>query len=74
MAKKRVPCPCREKKRKLTKELWLDYFCKECLKLAQGQIAKIAKELQEAIPAFDELIRQSLLSKNRTGGLPRNSS
>ena len=60
--------PSQGKKRKLTKELWLDYFCKERLKLNESQIDKIVKELQKAMPAFNRLIGQSFLSEDRQLG------
>lgn len=73
-AKEESALPLQGKKRKLTKELWLDYFCKERLKLNEGQIDKIIKELQKAMSAFDRLIKQSLLSEDRQAGVPNNSS
>jgi serine/threonine-protein kinase HipA len=67
-AKEESALPLQGKKRKLTKELWLDYFCKERLNLNEGQIDKIVKDLQKAMPAFNELIKQSLLSEDRQAG------
>ena len=67
-AKEESALPLQGKKRKLTKELWLDYFCKERLKLNEGQIEKIIKDLQKAMPAFNRLIKQSLLSEDRQAG------
>ena len=67
-AKEESALPLQGKKRKLTKELWLDYFCKERLNLNEGQIDKIVKELQKAMPAFNRLIGQSLLSEDRQAG------
>ena len=67
-AKEERALPLQRKKRKLTKELWLDYFCKERLKLNEGQIDKIIKDLQKAMPAFNRLIKQSLLSEDRQAG------
>ena len=67
-AKEESALPLQGKKRKLTKELWLDYFCKERLKLNESQIDKIIKELQKAMPAFNRLIGQSLLSEDRQAG------
>ena len=67
-AKEESALPLQGKKRKLTKELWLDYFCEERLKLNESQIDKIIKELQKAMPAFDRLIKQSLLSDDRQAG------
>lgn len=67
-AKEESALPLQGKKRKLTKELWLDYFCKERLKLNEGQIDKIIKDLQKAMPAFNRLIKQSFLSEDRQAG------
>jgi serine/threonine-protein kinase HipA len=67
-AKEESALPLQGKMRKLTKELWLDYFCKERLKLNESQIDKIVKELQKAMPAFNRLIGQSLLSEDRQAG------
>ena len=67
-AKEESALPLQGKKRKLTKELWLDYFCKERLKLTPRQIDKVVKDLQKAMPAFNELIKQSLLSEDRKLG------
>ena len=52
----------RGKKRKLNKELWLNYFCKERLQLSEGQIDSVVKDLKEALPEWDRLIGQSFLS------------
>ena len=67
-AKEESALPLQGKKRKLTKELWLDYFCKDRLKLTPGQIDKVVKDLQKAMPAFNRLIKQSLLSEDRQAG------
>ena len=67
-AKEESALPLQGKKRKLTKQLWLDYFCKERLKLTPGQIDKVVKDLQKAMPAFDRLIGQSFLSEDRQLG------
>jgi serine/threonine-protein kinase HipA len=67
-AKEESALPLQGKKRKLTKELWLDYFCKDRLKLTPGQIDKVVKDLQKAMPAFDRLIGQSFLSEDRQAG------
>ena len=49
-AKEESALPLQGKKRKLTKELWLDYFCKERLNLNERQIDKVVKDLQKAMP------------------------
>ena len=61
-AKEESALPLRGKKRKLNKELWLNYFCKECLQLSEGQIDSVVKDLKEALPEWDRLIGQSFLS------------
>ena len=67
-AKEESALPLQGKKRKLTKELWLDYFCKERLKLTSKQIDQVVKDLQKSMPAFDRLIGQSFLSEDRQLG------
>ena len=67
-AKEESALPLQGKKRKLAMELWLDYFCKERLKLTPGQIYKVMKDLRKAMPVFDRLIRQSFLSEGRQAG------
>ncbi len=64
-AKEESALPLQGKKRKLSKELWLDYYCKERLKLTLGQIDKVMKDLQKGMPVFDRLIGQSFLSEGR---------
>lgn len=61
-AKEDSALPLRGKKRKLNKELWLNYFCKERLQLSEGQIDSVVKDLKEALPEWDRLIGQSFLS------------
>ena len=61
-AKEESALPLRGKKRKLNKELWLNYFCKERLQLTEGQIDSVVKDLKEALPVWDRLIGQSFLS------------
>ena len=62
-AKEESALPLHGKKKKLTRKLWLNYFCRERLKLTEIQVAKILQDLQEAMPAFDDLIERSHLSK-----------
>ena len=62
-AKEESALPLDGRKKKLSKKLWLEYFCKERLQLTEVQIAKVMKELKDAIPIFERLIRQSLLSE-----------
>jgi len=61
-AKEESALPLRGKKRKLNKELWLNYFCKERLQLTEEQIDSVVKDLKEALPVWDRLIGQSFLS------------
>jgi serine/threonine-protein kinase HipA len=67
-AKEESALPLRGKKRKLTKELWLNYFCKERLQLTDEQIDSVVKDLKEALPVWDRLIGQSFLSVERQLG------
>lgn len=67
-AKEESALPLRGKKRKLNKELWLNYFCKERLQLTEGQIESVVKDLKEALPVWDRLIGQSFLSEERQLG------
>ena len=67
-AKEDSALPLRGKKRKLNKELWLNYFCKERLQLSEGQIDSVVKDLKEALPVWDRLIGQSFLSVERQMG------
>ncbi len=62
-AKEESALPLDGRKKKLSKKLWLEYFCKERLQLTEVQIAKVMKELKDAMPIFERLIRQSLLSE-----------
>ena len=67
-AKEESALPLRGKKRKLNKELWLNYFCKERLQLTEEQIDSVVKDLKEALPVWDRLIGQSFLSVERQLG------
>jgi serine/threonine-protein kinase HipA len=67
-AKEESALPLRGKKRRLNKELWLNYFCKERLQLSDGQIDSVVKDLKEALPVWDRLIGQSFLSVERQMG------
>ena len=67
-AKEESALPLRGKKRKLNKELWLNYFCKERLQLTEVQIDSVVRDLKEALPVWDRLIGQSFLSEERQLG------
>jgi serine/threonine-protein kinase HipA len=62
-AKEESALPLDGRKKNLSKKLWLEYFCKERLKLSEGQVSRIVNELKDAMPQFDQLIKQSLLSE-----------
>ena len=62
-AKEESALPLDGRKKRLSKKSWLEYFCKERLQLTVVQIAKVMKELKDAMPIFERLIRQSLLSE-----------
>ena len=64
-AKEESALPLNGKKRKLTKELWLDYFCQDRLKLTKVQVEVILHVLKNAIPRFDEQIGRSFLSEQQ---------
>jgi serine/threonine-protein kinase HipA len=57
--------PLRGRKRKLSREDWLGYFCGERLALSQPVLGKILNDLQGAVPLWRELIRRSYLSPAR---------
>ena len=62
-AKEESALPLDGRKKNLSKKLWLEYFCKERLKLSEGQVSRVVNELKDAMPQFDQLIKQSLLSE-----------
>ena len=55
------------KKRKLTRQLWLDYFCTERLGLPARQLDNILADLRKAHPAWHELIDRSYLPEEKKG-------
>ncbi len=67
-AKEESALPLDGKKKNLTRKLWLDYFCRERLKMAEGQVDKILQDLRGGMPEFDGLIGRSLLSEERKLG------
>ncbi len=54
--------PLRGKKRKLTQADWLDYFCRERLRLTPAVLDQILSELASAVPHWPKLIAHSFLS------------
>lgn len=57
--------PLRGRKRKLTREDWLDYFCRERLDLPEPILRDILADLHDGLPEWKELIRRSFLSEPR---------
>jgi serine/threonine-protein kinase HipA len=53
--------PLNGKKKNLTRQLWLNYFCKERLGLPGRQIETIVSDLQNALPEWHDLINRSYL-------------
>jgi serine/threonine-protein kinase HipA len=56
--------PLRSKRRKLTKSDWLDYFCRERLRLPPAVLDGILTDLAKAAPHWQKLIQHSRLSPN----------
>jgi len=57
--------PLRGRKRKLSKEDWIDYFCRERLSLPEVILAGILTDLRECLPKWEGIIRRSFLSDGR---------
>ncbi|RKX28947.1 MAG: type II toxin-antitoxin system HipA family toxin [Verrucomicrobia bacterium] len=57
--------PLDGKKRKLTRELWIDYFCRERLSLSGRQVDSISDQLSDRLPLWREFIDRSFLSPPR---------
>ncbi len=53
--------PLGGKKSRLTRKLWLDYFCRQRLGLTDPVLEEILADLRSAAPCWRELIRRSLL-------------
>jgi serine/threonine-protein kinase HipA len=53
--------PVGGKKSRLTRKVWLDYFCRERLGLATALLEEILSDLHHAIPRWLELIQRSQL-------------
>lgn len=53
--------PLDGKKKKLTRKLWLDYFCSERLGLPTRQLDKLLTDLTRALPKWHDLIDRSHL-------------
>ncbi len=54
--------PLRGKKRKLTRSDWVDYFCRERLRIPERVLDGILADLAKAVPRWKELIGRSYLS------------
>jgi len=57
--------PLRGRKRKLSRADWIDYFCRERLRLPEAVLAGILLDLREALPKWRDIIRRSFLSSPR---------
>lgn len=57
--------PLHGKKRKLTRNDWLDYFCRERLMLPETILSGILSDLQDGLEKWTELIQRSQLSAPR---------
>jgi serine/threonine-protein kinase HipA len=57
--------PLDGKKKKLTRSLWLEYFCRDRLKLPEAIVAGLLKEMSAAVPRWKELLACSQLSDAR---------
>ena len=64
-AKEESALPLNGKKRNLTRKLWLDYFCRERLRLTAAQTESILADFKKAVPTFETLIQRSFLSGER---------
>lgn len=54
------------KKKKLTRELWIDYLCRERLGIPDPIIADLLGELAGAVPRWQELLAASCLSDEKS--------
>lgn len=59
--------PLDGKKRKLTRKLWIDYFCLERLGLPGRQVEFIVADLGKALPRWHDLIARSHLPEAKKG-------
>lgn len=57
--------PLRGRKRKLTQSDWIDYFCRERLKLPNAILGGILSDLHGGLTEWTEIIRRSYLSLAR---------
>jgi serine/threonine-protein kinase HipA len=57
--------PLRGRKRKLTRADWIDYFCRERLRLPEAILAGMLADLRDGLPKWTEIIRRSFLSDPR---------
>ena len=60
--------PLRGRKRKLTRQDWIDYFCQERLGLAPAVTADILRDLAATNDKWQRLIRHSFLSDSAQAG------
>lgn len=64
-AKEESALPLYGRKKKLTRKLWIDGFCRERLKLQDRQTETILRDFESALPNWNELIQRSYLSQRR---------
>lgn len=57
--------PLRGKKRELTRDDWVDYLCRERLKLPGAILDRLLSNLHDGLGEWTELIRRSYLSPRR---------
>jgi len=57
--------PLAGKKRKLTRELWIDYYCRERLRLPEPILEEILAELAAVLPRWEDLLERCFLSEPR---------
>lgn len=64
-AKEESALPLNDKKKNLTRKLWLDYFCGERLMLNDSQVRALMDDFQRLVPLFRSMIQRSFLSLDR---------
>ena len=62
-AKEESALPLNGKKKKLTRELWMDGYLRERLKLQDKQTQTILRDFESALTVWNELINRSFLTK-----------
>lgn len=67
-ATEEIALPLRGRKRKLTRNDWVDYFCRERLALPAAIVEGILSDLRHGMEHWPEMIRRSQLSAARQDG------